>query len=383
MRWMIVNTDYGPQIDAFYRDRPWLVGAPYRQQHAQRMATFAGTADCFSHHLRQLGHEAWDVIANMEPMQRRWADEYRVAAPPSTTIGFRMRRGIVPWIERRVSNQWLYDVLAAQVRRYQPDVLYCMALETVDTAFLQSVRPHYGIAIGQHAAPMPTCDVSGYDLILSSLPNQVDAFAQMGVAAKYMPLAFEPRVLDVIDRRPKRHDVVFVGGLGKPHRAGRVLLEKLCERFDVKVWGYGIDQVPPQSPIHRCHRGVVWGRDMYQTLADAKVVFNRHIDIAGDFANNMRLFEATGVGALLVTDEKRNLGDLFEPGREVVTYRDHAACIAQIARCLDDDRQRRQIAEAGQQRALRDHSYTRRVGQIAAVAGRQLQRASTNDRLAA
>ena len=41
----------------------------------------------------------------------------------------------------------------------------------------------------------------------------------------------------------------------------------------------------------------------------------------------MRLFEATGSGACLVTDWKENLGELFEPDVEVVTYRSVAECV--------------------------------------------------------
>jgi spore maturation protein CgeB len=36
----------------------------------------------------------------------------------------------------------------------------------------------------------------------------------------------------------------------------------------------------------------------------------------------MRLYEATGAGALLLTDDGTNLPELFEPGREVVVYSD-------------------------------------------------------------
>ena len=61
---------------------------------------------------------------------------------------------------------------------------------------------------------------------------------------------------------------------------------------------------------------------MYRVLARSKIALNRHIDVAEDHANNMRLYEATGVGTFLITDAKRNLSELFEPGEEVVTYAD-------------------------------------------------------------
>ena len=59
---------------------------------------------------------------------------------------------------------------------------------------------------------------------------------------------------------------------------------------------------------------------MYRLLRDARISLNRHIAEAEGHANNMRLYEATGVGSLLLTDEGSNLAELFEPGREVVTY---------------------------------------------------------------
>ena len=39
-----------------------------------------------------------------------------------------------------------------------------------------------------------------------------------------------------------------------------------------------------------------------------------------------RLFEATGVGTLLVTDWKKNLHEMFEPGKEVIVYHSPEEC---------------------------------------------------------
>jgi len=56
-------------------------------------------------------------------------------------------------------------------------------------------------------------------------------------------------------------------------------------------------------------------------FVQSKMTFNSHIDCAEQFAGNMRLFEATGMGACLITDSKSNLPEMFEPDVEVVTYR--------------------------------------------------------------
>ena len=106
---------------------------------------------------------------------------------------------------------------------------------------------------------------------------------------------------------------------------------------------------------------------MFQRLHDSRVALNTHIDISPDSASNMRLFEATGVGTCLLTDWKANLHELFEPDTEVVAYRNAAECIAQVKYLLENEAERRRIADAGQRRTLRDHNFDARAAQIDAI----------------
>jgi spore maturation protein CgeB len=84
----------------------------------------------------------------------------------------------------------------------------------------------------------------------------------------------------------------------------------------------------------------------------------------------MRLFEATGVGAALVTDEASNLGELFDPGREVVTYATADELVERVAHLLEHEDERAAIARAGQERTLREHTYDRRMRDLAEILGR-------------
>ena len=59
---------------------------------------------------------------------------------------------------------------------------------------------------------------------------------------------------------------------------------------------------------------------MFEILLRTKISFNRHINVAENYANNMRLYEATGMGSLLLTDKKDNLENLFEIDKEIITY---------------------------------------------------------------
>jgi spore maturation protein CgeB len=100
---------------------------------------------------------------------------------------------------------------------------------------------------------------------------------------------------------------------------------------------------------------------MLQTFRDARLVLNVHVDVAGPHAANLRLYEATGVGSLLLTDWKDDLHEMFRVGEEVVAYRSIDECVDWVRRLLADDAMREQIAAAGQARTLKDHTFARRV----------------------
>ena len=76
---------------------------------------------------------------------------------------------------------------------------------------------------------------------------------------------------------------------------------------------------------------------MYEILAHSQVTLNRQNVAAEGSANNMRLLEATGVGALLLTESRKNLNDLFAPGREVVAYEMAYDLVEKIRRYVQDD----------------------------------------------
>lgn len=104
------------------------------------------------------------------------------------------------------------------------------------------------------------------------------------------------------------------------------------------------------------------------------MTLNHHVAAAEGYANNMRLYEATGMGTMLLTDAKANLAELFDVGREVVAYRDAVEALEQVRYYADHPRERAAIAEAGQRRTLREHTYGHRMGELAEILRRTLSR---------
>jgi hypothetical protein len=235
----------------------------------------------------------------------------------------------------------------------------------LDGAFFREVKPYVRLLVGHHAAPWPEeRDFGAYDLTLSLVDNFVDYFRRHGLKSELLRQGFEPGVLCRLSGANRSIQVSFVGNLHSPHASRKRWLEYLCERLPLEVWTASTAGLPAGSPIVRCRRGAAWGAKMYEILHKSSMTLNHHVDVAECYAGNIRLFEATGVGTLLVTDWKENLHEMFEPGKEVVAYRTAEECVEIVKYYLEHENERRAIASAGQRRTLQDHTYYQRMQQL-------------------
>jgi len=100
---------------------------------------------------------------------------------------------------------------------------------------------------------------------------------------------------------------------------------------------------------------------MLREISEHALSFNIHARVAGDHAANVRMFEVTGAGSLLVNDHKQNIREYFEPGEEILTFRNKQECMSKLRWALDHPEEAREIAARGQARTLRDHSVEKRV----------------------
>ena len=377
MRVLVVDTYYAGFLEAHYRRHPGLAAQPYQDQLRSLLDQSFGTSDAYSRNLRAAGYEAQETIVDCVPLQARWAAEHGLgrALRQMTALGGGR-------IAARARARLLRRVALAQIDVYDPDVVYIQNTSFFARADLDALRRAGRFVAGQLASPAPPRHLlAGFDLIVTSFPHFVDRFAAAGIDSAYLPLAFDDVVLERlgargVDAKPRAerdHTVAFVGGVDPAvHAAGTALLERVAAHAPLEVWGYGAGALAPASALRLRHHGEAWGLDMYEVLAHSKIVLNRHIDVAEGFANNMRLFEATGVGALLLTDAKRNLPDLYEPGTEIVAYRDADDLLAQLSVLERDDDRRVSIAAAGQRRTLRDHTYARRMVELGEILERRI-----------
>lgn len=364
MKILAIDIYYPAFLAAFYQKHPDCMRQEYQTQLQAIYAEKFGTSDFYSSNLNRLGCQAIDVIMNAEILQKQWAKEH----------GVRYFNGWfknIPKLRRIFKSNWETKILESQIMEFKPDVLYCQSLATPDVHFLQRIKKEAGIKliVGQVACPtiFDKKKLAAFDLILTSFPHYVQRFRDMGLASEYFRIGFEATLLQELTKTEQTHGAVFIGGISRHHAAILETFEYLAKNTTVDFWGYGAKHLPPDSAMKARHHGEAWGLEMYNILYNSKISINRHIDAAENYANNMRLYESTGGGTMLITDAKDNLGELFEIGKEVETYRTKEELLEKINYYLAHEDERKKIAEAGQRRTLKDHTYEVRMKELIAI----------------
>ena len=376
MRVLILNTDYEAFLDDLYAENPGLEDQSYDQQMAVRNRSLFGVADFYSEGLTVNGVEAAEVHLNNRAMQLRWAAEHGVNIQAERPVeprrlGAKVRRLLgrksEPLSQLAAMPDWVRNVMIAQIEDFRPNVILNQVMHFVSAESLRRLVGKRCLLVGQIAAPWhePDDDLA-YDLIVTSLPNFVQRFERRGIRTFYNQLGFSPNVLASVPQTQRDLAVTFVGTLSSHHAERIRLLEDLAKHTSLNIWGMGIEEVSEDSPIRGCYRGQAWGREMFAIFRRSQIVINQHIGIAGDFANNMRLYEATGCGAALVTDRKVNLQELFDVGSEVVDYGDPAECLARIEGLLNEPSSCAQLGAKGQARTCSGHTYVQRTAELKA-----------------
>ncbi|MFP4108279.1 MAG: glycosyltransferase [Desulfonatronovibrio sp.] len=78
-------------------------------------------------------------------------------------------------------------------------------------------------------------------------------------------------------------------------------------------------------------------------------------------AVNQRVFDVPACGGFLITDYRKQIENLLEPGTEVVYYRDQEEIGELITYYLNHGNERRKISELARKRILAEHTYDHRL----------------------
>ena len=211
---------------------------------------------------------------------------------------------------------------------------------------------------------------SEFDACFFKDPYMVDTFrAKLGLNAFYLPEAcnsqWHRRVeLNEADRR--KYDCDLASACSMYCYRARML--EIFAHYDLKFWGTGYP-FWLESPLRASYPNVyVAELEKSKAFNAAKIVLNTmHFgEIEGV---NCRLFEAAGCGAFQIAEWKPGLAELFEPEREVVTFRSREELRDKVDYYLAHHEERKAISDRAYIRAHREHTYEVRLKRMLEILG--------------
>jgi hypothetical protein len=402
MRYLYLTTVYPAYAAQFYAKRPDLVHASHATQRAALDGDAFAWNGAWGEPLATLGHELMEVTGNLRPLQRAWAAEHGVRWTPA----------------------WQKTVPLAQCAAFQPEVLLLDDLREYSAQWIDALRarvPCLRAVIGLMGSPSHDWGtIRACDAILAITQSYTEAVRREGGRALFFRHAFNSASAATLPSSATPRGISFCGNIqrgvdGHIRRAqffhdvlSRVPLELYIPNGSIsrardltataarRVLYYatrGLDRIGvPRDAVRRLPvigRATAWqsapvtavdpilrpymrpplfGRAMLQKLVDSFATVNIHGDAAGSEAVNMRLFEATGVGTCLLTDWMPSLAQVFDPEKEVVSFRSADEFVDRVRWLNENPDARDEIARAGQQRTLRDHTFFQRVHDLDALA---------------
>jgi len=310
--------------------------------------------DCFSFYssliqiLRRNGHEAELIIPNCNIIREKWQHKKGIKLP--------------------LNN---YDFILSAVKYYQPDIIFLSSNFEYFGAFAQQLKLSCKAICAWISCPYDkNMDITMFDHIFTLFPPHYEEFKKLGIGTTLVTAGFDRNVFEKFKNKPlhPQIDFSFIGGIGSFHKRREYYLKKICKKTPLQLWGYGFSSDNPIKKslkdikngfaYNRHYRGLAWGLEMFNVLYRSKITLNIHGDIANNHSVNMRLFEATGMGTLLLTDYSDNIDKLFIPDVEIVTFKSPEEAIEKYNYYIQHDEEREKIAKAGQQKTLSNYNYT-------------------------
>jgi spore maturation protein CgeB len=369
------STYYPSALERFCTGNQELNDLSYLERYRFVMNECFAQSDFWKKNLEETQqYEVQEVVLNADFLQKQWAKENNITFD---------------------QNNWELDILKKQILYYKPDILICFDLKHITPEFryaIKKILPELKLIISWDGALLHSLDrLKGSDVVLSCVPETVDFYNKNGIKSFFYPHCFEPSVLDKISKKASLYDISFVGSIflnNDFHYSRFKAIQEIDKEVDMKLWISSLTspfknfclnsyyllkklRINDYFQMHKISgksKGNIFGRDMYQVLSDSKVTLNFLLPDRNVYGTNsganMRLFEATGVGACLVSDREDIVRKYFEPDTEIITYKTTDECVEKVKYLLNNDKGREQISKAGQARVLKDHTYKKRLDDL-------------------
>lgn len=267
--------------------------------------------------------------------------------------------GVTNWIDQEVA-------------RLDPDIVYCLNINLLPPESAAKIRKRGIILAGQIASPLPPRKYfSNYNHIFSAMPSIVKKLGEESISSSHKMLGFNP-VFSRFAKPWENREItsIFIGSLGRHHKNSFALLRAAADADpNLRIYSPTMPRELHTMGLTENYHGRAFGTEMYQLLGNSKLVINRHAGFAKGLSANLRMYEATGMGAALLTEKTENLTQIFDEN-EVYSYKNLSDVRQVVSKLQTEEGQIRQVASRGNIKTIERHTVTHRAREIA----RELER---------
>ncbi len=296
------------------------------------------------------------------------------------------------WLEQYGDKNNKENIIIQQIKFYKPDIIFFGNADLINENMLKTVKKmkFVKILIGFHCAP--------FNRRIINRLNKLDCIVTCTKGYKdYLYNTLKKDILLIQHSFPKQHinkaskkeiDISFIGSIfiGKALHNKRVnLIYELMKNFQntfisinfsnklifililrliSSVFKFKILKeiifLYKLIYIYLFSKKPVFGVEMFNLVSKSKILINTHIDDT-EYAGNMRLFEGTGLGCLVLTDYKKDLDKLFKIGNEIDVYENERDLIEKCKYYLSNEKKLNTVSALGQRKTIENYNYEKRI----------------------
>jgi len=356
MKIQILTHYYTPYLNSFYLAQPKFNQLSYKEMLNLLLNQFFADTGAAHYYFKLNGLESFIIIANCEILQKKWAQENN-------------------FIYDQLN--WEKEIALAQIQYFKPDVFYIESIFSFYGSFIKEAKNYCKKVAAWISTPfsndLPLNDI---DVIFSSTPDFVKLFNDSGIASYYVLPGFDERVLSEINKlESKSIDFSFVGGWSDVHVNRKKILLQFVRETPLQIWGYGYSKsyskrslnfyknyfFPENKEILKHYNNEAWGLEMYEILQKSLITLNVHESLLNGNVGNMRMFEATGVGTMILNDYGNNLSQIFKIDEEIVAFKTFPEAIDKYKYYVNNPKEAIQIGLNAKKRTLKDYNFNNHV----------------------
>lgn len=331
-----------------------------------------GEKNNLSKELSKKNYKCEEIISNINSLQKKWTKEF-------------------------FKNENDENILLEQIKFYKSNIVYFNNYSLMDRKLLSEIRKlkHVKLIIVFHCSPIDIRIAKKLELadILVTCTDGYEKQINQLIKKKCYKIchAFNALNKNYENFKNRNIDIAFIGslyvksglhinrinlifnllkGFKNSYIAINFSLKNICQIifffFNTKIKLSIIEKLNLIYKIIYIYKNCkkpIYGKKMINILSKSKILINTHIEDT-KYAGNMRLFEGTAAGCMVITDNKLGLKELFIPNKEIVTYNNINQLLKKINHYLKNMPKLIMIANKGKKKTVLNHSYKNRANQF-------------------